>query len=255
MKAGALKEVEAPQSMKVVNDGGGGGCCLPQWDKVPQTTSTSLPPPPPPPPPVRFQGTHLDHDAVHGAVEHAVLDGEALDPRGLALGVFGSNGLLELDGDLARLVTVHRAVVEGSNGLVRGLLAALAEEQTGRLGEENGTAHEEQAPRELQADGDAPRGVTADLVCRKVDNVGEEEARDNLHLVHDEEGAADLLGRGLANVQRDDGGEGADAEAGEEAPDGELDVAKRRGLDHRADCEDGAPEHDRVLAPEAVGRE
>ena len=78
--------------------------------------------------------------------------------------------------------------------------------------------------------------------------------QEKAHLVHDEEKAAQRLGRRLAVVQRHDGRHRTDTETGDEAADGDLGEAADAGrLDGDANGKDGRPEEDGALATEAVG--
>ena len=145
--------------------------------------------------------------------------------------------------DLGELLDQGRvADVEASQareGLGRHLGLAPLDEEARRLGQDEHADDEDDGPGELDGDGDAVRARVVSVLGRVVDDGREHEADGDGELVAADDGAADPLGRRLGLVQRDQGRDDADAEAGEEAAGEEHGDGRGDGLEHDAEVEDG----------------
>ena len=122
----------------------------------------------------------------------------------------------------------------------RGLVAAHLDVVARRFRQDEHARDQDDGPRELDGDGNAVRAGIVTVLGAVVDDGGEEEPHRDGELVAAHDDAADPLGRRLGLVQRDQRGQQADAEAGEEAAGDEEGDRRGRGLEDDAKGEDEA---------------
>lgn len=125
----------------------------------------------------------LDHHSIESSLPHHRASGEAFKPTGLAVGILRSDRLFEVVVDFAGQRVFGVAVVQCCNRFESGLLLSLPKKQTRGLGKNSCPEHEHDAPYDLKSDGNAPRSRVGHGMGGQVDNVREEQARDDLDLV------------------------------------------------------------------------
>ncbi|KAI3483495.1 hypothetical protein L1887_53625 [Cichorium endivia] len=187
----------------------------------------------------------LEHHAVDGTLPHLVLGGEA-DEVGAEVAVTGKDAVLLVDAllhleqlGLHPLVAAHLAIdvlelniAHGGHDLARTHHLAVLE-----------ATH-----------GDLPGRIGGlEVLGGPADSVRDEDAKDDEQLVSSHHGTADVLGRGLAEVERAETRERTHAETGKCTADAELHPRRDgRGLDDGAHHECGRPRDHRGLAAKEV---
>lgn len=142
-----------------------------------------------------------------GELELELGDAGLVHEGGMAL---GQGALLELGlGDDLEPLALDARVGRGQGpqlGQVpqRILLAALGGEPARREGQEDGAEAEGQAGDDLDEEGQLPRPVGRDVLGPVGDPEGNDDAKHDAEFFQDEQGAADLRGRYLGDVEGDD---------------------------------------------------
>lgn len=194
----------------------------------------------------------LENDAENGAVQHARGGEDFAQPE-----LVGASALLvEIVLDIGELVVdalgVGREAGQLGDGDARAVNAAAAAVVARTLGHEQDGGTENESPGKGQAVGDAPRGAVRLGLGAPVDHLGGPDAQGDEELVRGDDDAADDGGSTLGLVHGHDDGQGADAHAADQSPDGELGPVVRGGyLDDGADAgEEGGGRNGQPAADE-----
>lgn len=160
---------------------------------------------------------------------------EAVQPA-LEVAALRDEGLLvlEVGVDLVQLVLDELGllglVTDTGQDLAGLVLLALADEETGGLGEQEQAGTQDQGPQHLDGDGDAVGARVLAVLGGVVNARGQEQTDGDAELVAGDDGTADLAGSDLGHVQDDDGGHEADTESCDQTAGNEQAQAGRGGL-------------------------
>ena len=120
------------------------------------------------------------------------------------------------------------------------------------LWEPDHTNGEDECPNKLDTRGDTPSRVVIAVLCRIVDDGGEEETDGDRPLVAGDDGAADPLGGALGLVHGDEGGDETDTETGEDTTDDEDREGVAASLHGDTETEDQTCDEDTATTTEHI---
>lgn len=196
---------------------------------------------------------HLKRGTEDGTTEVAVgvedVATEAVEP-GLEVATRRHQALLVLvvGLDLVELVLdklgVLGLVTDAGEHLAGAVLAALADEETGRLGKQEQTGTENQSPQHLDADRDAVGAGVGTFLGGVVNARGQHQTDGNAELVAGDNGTTDLAGCNLRHVQDNDGRDEADTESSNETAGDEQTNAGGSSLQDDTNDENNTSEND-----------
>ena len=124
---------------------------------------------------------------------------------------------------------VHFHTTETSEGLGGVLVAILLDQEARGFGEDQHADNEDDGPGELDGDGDTVAAGVLAVLCRVVDDGGQEETDCDGELIGADDCTTDPFGRGLGLVEGYCRGQETDPQTGEETP----------GYEERDGCCDG----------------
>lgn len=184
---------------------------------------------------------------------------EAVEPA-LEVAALGDERLLvlEVGVDLVQLVLdelgILGLVADTGEDLAGLVLLALADEETGGLGEEQQAGTQDQGPQHLEGDGDAVGAGVGAVLGAVVDAGGQKQTDRDAELVARDNGTADLAGSDLRHVQDDDGGDEADTESCDQTTGDEQAQGGRRSLQDDTNDEDNTAADDGGPTAEPVSQ-
>ena len=120
------------------------------------------------------------------------------------------------------------------------------------LWEPDHTNGEDECPNKLDTRGDTPSRVVIAVLCRVVDDGGEEETDGDRPLVARDDGTTNPLGGTLGLVHGDEGRDETDTETGAHTADNEGGPLVAAGLEGHTEGEDEGGEEDTTATTEGI---